>query len=63
MKRVAGPFVPGLAGKLDATGVANLRAVVFSSGFKGKESRALYEIDLPGERKGLAKVLKPSPVI
>ncbi|HEX4607868.1 MAG TPA: hypothetical protein VH092_06670 [Urbifossiella sp.] len=61
-KRLAGPFVPGLGEKLDAVGIGNLKAVVFSSGFQGKESRALYEIDLPGERKGLARVLKQSPV-
>jgi hypothetical protein len=61
-KRLAGPFVPDLGGKLDALGVGNLKAVVFASGFKGKESRALVEIDLPGERKGLARVLKPAPV-
>lgn len=61
-KRLAGPFVPGLGEKIDALGVGNLKAVVFSSGFQGKESRALYEIDLPGERKGFARVLKPSPV-
>lgn len=61
-KRLAGPFVPDLGPKLDALGVGNLKAVVFSSGFQGKESRALYEIDLPGERKGLARVLKTAPV-
>jgi hypothetical protein len=61
-KRLAGPFVPGLGEKLDAVGVGNLKAVVFSSGFQGKESRALYEIDLPGERKGLARLLKATPV-
>ncbi len=61
-KRLAGPFVPGLAQKVDAIGLGNLKAVVFTSGFQGKESRALYEFDLPGERQGLAKVLKPSPV-
>jgi hypothetical protein len=61
-KRLAGPFVPGLSEKLDAIGVGNLQSIVFSSGFKGKESRALYELDLPGERKGLAKIVKPLPV-
>ncbi|MDB5313190.1 MAG: hypothetical protein JWO38_7392 [Gemmataceae bacterium] len=61
-KRLAGPFVPGLADKVDEIGLGNLKAVVFSSGFQGKESRALYEFDLPGERKGLARVLKPAPV-
>ncbi|MBX9582492.1 MAG: DUF3352 domain-containing protein [Gemmataceae bacterium] len=61
-KRLAGPFVPGLADKVDAVGLGNLKAVVFSSGFKGKESRAVYEFDLPGERKGLARILKSTPV-
>lgn len=61
-KGLAGPFVPGLKERLDSTGIANLKAVVFSSGFDGKESRALYEFDLPGERKGLAKVLKQEPL-
>lgn len=57
-KNLAGPFVPGLKERLDSTGVAGLKAVVFSSGFDGKESRALYEFDVPGERKGIAKALK-----
>jgi len=61
-KRLAGPFIPGLGEKLDALGVGNLKAVVFSSGFQGKESRALYELDLPGDRKGFARVLKQTPV-
>lgn len=61
-KRLAGPFVPGLSEKVDAIGLGNLKAVVFTSGFKGKESRALYEFDLPGERQGLARILKPAPV-
>lgn len=61
-KGLAGPFVPGLKERLDSTGLANLKAVVFSSGFDGKESRALYEFDLPGERKGLAKILKQEPL-
>lgn len=60
-KRLAGPFVPGLGEKLDAFGVGKLQAVVFSSGFQGKESRARYEFDLP-ERVGLGRVLKPKPV-
>jgi hypothetical protein len=57
-KSLAGPFVPGLKERLDGTGVSGLKAVVFSSGFDGKESRALYEFDVPGERKGIAKALK-----
>lgn len=61
-KRLAGPFVPGLTERVDGLGLGNLQAVVFTSGFDGKESRALYEFDLPGERKGLAKVLKPVPM-
>jgi hypothetical protein len=61
-RRLAGPFVPGLAQRLDGIGATNLQAVVFSSGFDGKESRALYELDLPGERKGLARILKPQPL-
>lgn len=61
-KRLAGPFVPGLADKVDAIGLGNLKAIVFSSGFKGKESRALYEFDLPGPRQGLAKIIKSTPV-
>ncbi len=61
-KSLAGPFVPGLKERLDGTGLAGVKAVVFSSGFDGKESRALYEIDAPGERKGLTKVLKNAPL-
>ena len=51
-KSLAGPFVPGLKERLDGTGVSGLKAVVFTSGFDGKESRASYEFDAPGERKG-----------
>jgi hypothetical protein len=61
-KRLAGPFVPGLTEKVNAVGLGNLNAVVFSSGFNGKESRALFEFDLPGPRKGLAKIIKSKPV-
>ena len=62
LKRFAGPFVPGLSRRIDDTGLGNLRAVVFASGFDGRESRAVYEVDLPGERKGLARLLKRGPV-
>jgi hypothetical protein len=61
-KALAGPMIPGLKERLDGTGLSGLKAAVFSSGFDGKESRALYEFDLPGERKGLAKVLKREPL-
>lgn len=61
-KRLAGPFVPGLGQRIDEIGLGNLKAIVFSSGFQGRESRALWEFDLPGERKGLAKVLKRKPL-
>lgn len=61
-KSLAGPFVPGLKERLDGIGLDGLKAVVFSSGFDGKESRARYEFDVPGERKGLAKVLKNTPL-
>ena len=62
VRRLAGPFVPGLAQRIDALGFGNLRGIVFSSGFQGRESRALYEIDLPGERQGLGKVLGQKPL-
>ena len=61
-KSLAGPFVPGLSERLDDLGLGNLKAVVFNSGFDGKESRAIWEFDLPGERKGLAKMLKQQPL-
>jgi hypothetical protein len=61
-KSLAGPLVPGLRERLDGTGLSGLRAAVFSSGFDGKESRAVYEFDAPGERKGLLKVLKQEPL-
>jgi hypothetical protein len=61
-KNLAGPFVPGLKERLDGTGISGLKAVVFSSGFDGKESRALYEFDAPGERKGVLKALKQEPL-
>ncbi len=61
-KNLAGPFVPGLKERLDGTGIAGVKAVVFASGFDGKESRALYEFDVPGERKGITKALKNTPL-
>jgi hypothetical protein len=57
-KRLAGPFVPGLSARLDALGAGGLKSIVFSSGFQGKESRAVWEFDMPGERQGFAKMLK-----
>jgi hypothetical protein len=62
LKSLAGPFVPGLRERLDANGISNFKALVFSSGFDGKESRALYELDAPGERKGVAKIFKKEPL-
>lgn len=62
VRRLAGPFVPGLGERIDGLGFGNLKAIVFASGFHGRESRALYEFDVPGERKGLAKVLKRQPL-
>jgi hypothetical protein len=61
-KSLAGPFVPGLSQRLDDLGLGNLKAIVFNSGFDGKESRATYEFEVSGERKGFAKVLKPQPI-
>jgi hypothetical protein len=61
-KALAGPFVPGLKERLDSTGLGGLKAVVFASGFDGKESRAVYEFDVPGDRKGVAKALKNVPL-
>ncbi len=61
-KTLAGPFVPGLKERVDAIGLGGLKAVVFTSGFDGKESRALYEFDMPGERQGFAKALKNTPI-
>ncbi len=62
IRDLAGPLVPGLKERLDTTGISGVKALVFSSGFSGKESRALYEFDLPGVRKGLTKVLKQAPL-
>ncbi len=62
IKSVGGALVPGLNQRLDDLGANNLKAIVFNSGFDGKESRATYEFDIPGERKGLAKVLKGQPL-
>ena len=61
-KGLGGMLVPGLSQRLDDLGFGNLKAVVFNSGFDGKESRATYDFDLPGERKGLARVLKQEPL-
>ena len=61
-KNLAGPFVPGLKERLDGTGIGGLKAIVFASGFDGKESRAVYEFDAPGERKGVLKALKNTPL-
>ena len=61
-KRLAGPFVPGLSARLDALGAGTLKAIVFSSGFQGKESRAVWEFDVPGERHGFAGIIKGAPL-
>ncbi|MBA4067002.1 MAG: hypothetical protein C0501_25490 [Isosphaera sp.] len=61
-KALAGPYVPGLGHRLDDLGVGNLKAVVFNAGYDGKEFRAVWDFDLPGERKGFAKVLKKDPI-
>ena len=61
-KSLAGPFVPGFKERLDDLGLGGLKAVVFASGFDGKESRALYEFDVPGERKGLAQGAEEQPL-
>ncbi|MDY3561701.1 hypothetical protein R5W23_002982 [Gemmata sp. JC673] len=61
-KSFAGPFVPGLNDRLNGVGLGSLKAVVFSSGFDGKESRSVYELDTPGERKGFARALKNEPL-
>jgi len=61
-KSIAGPFVPGLNQRLDDLGLGNLRAVILNSGFEGKESRSVWEIDLAGERKGFANMLKNEPL-
>jgi hypothetical protein len=62
VKGLAGPFVPGLGHRLDGLGVGNLKAVVFNAGYDGKEFRAVWDFDLPGERKGFAKILKKDPI-
>jgi hypothetical protein len=62
VKQLAGPLLPGLDRRIDDTGVGQLKSIVFASGFDGRESRAVYELHLPGERKGFAKLFKPSPV-
>jgi hypothetical protein len=61
-KTLAGPFVPGLRERLDNVGLSSIKALVFTSGFDGKESRAIYEFDAPGERQGFAKALKNKPL-
>ena len=61
-KSLVGSFMPGVRERIDDLGLGGLQAAVFNSGFDGKESRAIWELDLPGERKGLAKVLKQQPL-
>jgi hypothetical protein len=62
VKSLVGPLVPGFNQRLDDLGFGNLKAIVFNCGYDGKEFRAVWELDLPGERKGLAKILKPVPL-
>jgi hypothetical protein len=62
VRRLGGPFVPGLTQRFDDLGLNNFQSIVFNSGFDGKNSRAVYEIALKGERKGLAKIIKPLPL-
>ncbi|MFO0825790.1 MAG: hypothetical protein U0792_22170 [Gemmataceae bacterium] len=58
VKGIVGPFVPGLKQRIDDIGLGNLKAILFNAGYEGKEFRAMWELDLPGERKGLGKILK-----
>ncbi|HSQ56906.1 MAG TPA: hypothetical protein VLM40_14290, partial [Gemmata sp.] len=62
-KSLVGPFVPGLNARLDELGFGSLRALVINCGYDGREFCAVWELDLPGERKGLGKVLKGSAPI
>lgn len=57
-KSLLGPFVPGLNTRLDDLGFGNLKAVLFNAGYDGREFRAVWDFDLPGDRKGFAKILK-----
>ena len=57
-KSLAGPFVPGLNARLDELGLGTLKGLVINCGYDGREFRAVWELDLPGERKGFAKILK-----
>jgi hypothetical protein len=46
---------------LNELGVDNLKSIVFYSGFEGTAERSIVELELPGERKGLATLLAGKP--
>ncbi len=54
-------YAPEIATTIDAAGAGGVKSACFWDGFDGEESHGVLEIDIPGPRKGLTKVFKPSP--
>src|SRR5947209_12193793 len=61
-QRFAALADPGLGRKLDALGVSGVHAVLYRSGFDGPLMRQLVEVDAPGPRQGLLKVIGGKPL-
>jgi hypothetical protein len=50
------------AKKIDSTGLTGLHSVVFRSGFDGPTLRQVIEVDAPGPRKGVLRLVGGKPV-
>jgi hypothetical protein len=53
---------PTLGKKLDALGVTGLNSIVYRSGFDGPMIREVIEVDAPGPRKGILRLVGGKPI-
>jgi hypothetical protein len=53
---------PTFGPKLDALGIGGVRAVLYRSGFEGSQMRQLIEVDAPGPRQGLLRLVGGKPL-
>lgn len=61
-QRLASMFDATLGGKIDALGIDGLHTLIYRSGFDGAGQRETIEIDAPGPRRGLLKLVGGKPV-
>jgi hypothetical protein len=53
---------PTIGRKLDALGLTGVHAILYRSGFDGPQMRELVEVDAPGPRQGLLRVVGGKPL-